>query len=233
MANDNTPNGTPTPGGGGNDNHYESLNEFILALDTRLTNGLLPDVLPHLQKVGYQPTAITAKQAELEALKSLTTKQVKEYGDQYKAGDNYDKQLAVLQEDYATHVDLARIDFEDDAAALTTLGLQGKRKRARADYATQALLLYNGVLNNTDYAATLAASGIDTATLTAMRDGFLQLQALDKTQTAETGEAQKATADRDTAWDALEDWKRIFDRKAKIALKKYPQLREKLGMLER
>ena len=229
MANENT----PPNGGRPHDNGYESLNEFVTATDIALTNALLPDVQPLLQKVGYPVADINARLADLQALRTLDQQQQKEYGDQYQSTNDYKKQLDLLNVDYPAHVELARIEFEEAPAALTTLGLVGKRLRNRADYSKQALQLYSGALANTDYAAALAANDIDTAKLTAMQAGFTQLEALDKAQTKETGEAQKATADRDKAWDTLDAWMSKFYRKAKIALRDHPQLREKLGLLER
>ena len=229
---DNTPNGTP-PGGSGHDNDYETLNEFIRTTGIALTNAQLPDVLPLLQKKGIKPADITARLADLETLKALSEKQQKEKGDEKKAGQNYTAQLLLLQQDYPGDVELARLDFEDDAAALTTLGLTGRRKRNRPDYTRQALQLYNGALNDTGYATKLADSGIDNAKLTTMRDGFKHLEDLDTIQVAEDGEAQIATTNRDTAWDSLEDYMGNFYRRAKVALKDHPQLREKLGLLER
>lgn len=223
---------SPQPKANGG-SEYESLNDFITAADTALTNALLPDVLPLLQKVGYQPADINAKLADLQALRNLAQQQLKEYGDQYKATDDYKKQLALLNEDYPLHVELGRIEFEDDPAALATLGLNGRRMRARADFSKQALQLYNGALANTAYAATLAAAGVDAAKLMAMQAGFKKLEALDKAQTAEMGEAQQATALRNAAWDVLEGWMRKFYKKAKIAFRNHPQMSEKLGLLER
>jgi soluble cytochrome b562 len=115
---------------------------------------------------------------------------------------------------------------------LTALNLVRQHQRNLADYSRQALPFYNGVLANDDYKAKLAGSNLDEATLTTMQSGFKKLETLDKAHTAEMGEAQEATAARDKAWDAQEDWMRIFYRKAKIALKKAPQLREKLGMIK-
>lgn len=230
MANETTPNGNNGPQ---HNKYYKSLNEFITAADIALTNAQLPDIQPLLQKVGYPAADIAEKLADLQALRALDLQQQKEYGDQYKAFADYQKQVDRLNADYVAHVEMARIEFEDDPAALTTLGLNGRRLHTKADYSKQALQLYNGIKNNTDYAATLAAAGIDAATVTAMQAGFTNLEALDKAQTKEMGEAQEATAKRDKAWDILDSWMSKFYRKAKIALKNYPQMREKLGLIER
>ena len=233
MENGITPNGGTPPEKPKPGNSYESLNAFITATDTALTNAMLPDVQPLLQRVGCQPAGLAAKMASLKTLRQLAEKQQKEYGDQYKATSDYQKQFDKLNADYTDHVTLARIDFEENPAALTTLGLAGRRKRNRDDYSKQALQLYNGALGNAEYAATLAESGIDAAKLQEMQAGFAQLETLDKAQTSETSEAQQATVDRDNAWDLLEEWMRKFYKKATVALKNSPQLREKLGIIER
>lgn len=115
--------------------------------------------------------------------------------------------------------------------AQRALGLEGKRKESRSGYIGQGLLFYkNAALPGKPYAAALATKGITAAKLAAGKTHFDSLQTAIEAQQKETGEAQKATALRDAAYDDLEDWMMEYRATAKIILQPYPQLAEELGI---
>ena len=94
-------------------------------------------------------------------------------------------------------------------------------------------MFYTGALENADYVAALDSKGIDQTKLQAAKDRWNNLSVLAAAQTKETGEAQKATADQDAAYDAFGEWMDEFYATAEIALRKTPQLVEKLGLVQR
>lgn len=63
--------------------------------------------------------------------------------------------------------------------------------------------------------------------------GFDNLRNLTAAQTKESGEAQKATTDRDKAYDTFAKWMNEFYATAAIALQKTPQLMEKIGLTQK
>ncbi len=211
---------------------YVSLTDFLSTHKKSLTNALLPDVLPLLKKRGYTEAIINSKLADLEALKEFDQAQKKEYGEQYEATEKYHLLEDSLHQDYIDHIKLARMVFKNNPAAKTALGLKGKRKQSAGGYCLQALDFYDGALADTDYQTALATKGTMVEELTAGKTGFDALTPLAAKQLKETGEAQAATKTRDAKWDELDEWMGEFKDTAIIALRKHPQLREKLGYVE-
>jgi hypothetical protein len=213
-------------------NNYQDINEYLRNTGVALTNASDAEVAPLLATRGYTSAIITQKIAEHSNIKTLVSNQVKEYGDQYQATENYNSAAAVLHPKYIEHIEIARIVFADDTAAKTTLSLKGKRKRSASGYCSQALLFYKGASDSTTYKAALAVRGVTDAELQAGKTGYNNLSDLEAKQAKETGEAQSATATRDKSIDDFAAWYSNFKVLAKIALSSKPQLREKLGWKE-
>ncbi len=227
MDTPNTP-ATPAP----KNNNYVDIVSYIARSKTALINAKLPAIAPKLLGIGYTEAEITAKYTELETLEKLNEAQGKEYGEQYKATENYDNTIMALHSTYINHLTIARVVFKNDIAAQTALGLNGDRKRSKSGYQAQALLFYNGVLDNATYKAAVAVRGITEAALTTMQTSMKSLTGLDATQQKEIGEAQKATKVRDAAYDVFAEWMSDFKTIAIVALSSTPQLREQMGWKE-
>lgn len=218
---------------GGNDNSYITISQFVTDGSNALTNALLDDIEPLLLKRGIKKADVIAKQTEFDKLATLNEDQKTEYGQSYQATADYTALEKTLHEDYIDHLELARIAFKNNIAAQTGLGLRGRRKLDEAGYCKQALQFYNGILNSADYKTAMLTKGVDTAEATAMQVGFTNLEALSAKKDKEFGEAQSATKKRNKLYDDLSEWYSDFKKTAIIALRKYPQYREKLGWLER
>lgn len=213
-------------------NNYQNIDEYLNECGIALTNASDAEITPLLTARGYTTAIVTSKIAEHATVKQLVASQIKEYGDQYQATENYNSAASLLHPKYIEHVEIGRIAFKNDIAAQTTLGLNGKRKRSSSSYCNQALLLYKGALDNATYVSALAAKGVTNAELTAGKTGYTNLLDLEAKQQKETGEAQGATAKRDKAIDDFANWFSEFKAMGKIALSSKPQLREKLGWKE-
>ena len=81
------------------------------------------------------------------------------------------------------------------------------------------------------YAATFAANGYPAPYLTAALKAVDDLKTADEVQNAAIGAATKATADRDAAFKALDDWMKVYERIAGSALKKRPDLAKKINIV--
>jgi len=224
----NTPSTNPVA----ENSNYENFDLYYSNRLTALTNAADADIVGLLTAAGYPPAIIAAKTAELEALKKLDDLQKKEYGEQYQATKDFDTLAASLHPGYLNHVKWGKLIFEDDLAALNTLGLKGRRLQAESGYCNQALLFYNGVLTNATYKAAILERGITEAALQAGQTGFTNLKKMIPVKAKETGEAQQATSTRDDAWEAFDEWFLKFKKYAILALSDQPQLREKMGWKE-
>ena len=214
-------------------NTYENFDLYHSNRLVALTNSTDAEIAPLLAAAGYSPTTITSKLSELATLKTLDDNQKKEYGEQYQATKDYDDLAATLHPIYLNHINWGRLIFENDLAAIGTLSLKGKRKRPESGYCNQALLFYEGALNNATYKAALVARGITEPMLQAGKTGFTNLKNMIPKKAKETGEAQQATAKRNAAWDTFDNWFIEFKKYGKLALSSKPQLREKLGWIEK
>jgi hypothetical protein len=212
--------------------NYENFDLYYSNRVTALTNAADADIVGLLTAAGYPLAIIVAKSAELETLKKLDDLQKKEYGEQYQATENFDKLATSLHPSYLSHVKWGKLIFEEDLAALNTLGLKGRRLQAESGYCNQALLFYDGALSNATYKADILARGITEAALQAGQTGFTNLKKMIPVKAKETGEAQQATHTRDEAWEAFDEWFLKFKKYAILALSDQPQLREKMGWKE-
>ncbi len=208
------------------------IGQYISENMTMLTNAQLPDVWEKLKNRGYSEVEIGQKLAELAALRNLNEAQRKEYGEQYQSTANYNAAQEAMHGDYEDHLGYARLVFKKDLAASTALGLGGRRHRSQSGYAAQALLFYNNLLNpeNAAWQTALGKKGVSADELAAQQSAYSNLATLEAAQQKETGEAQAATKKRDAAYDALREWTSEFRATAKIALRKYPQMMEQLGI---
>jgi hypothetical protein len=217
----------PTP-----KSYYLDVTEFIAVCETALINAALPAIATKLEGIGFTSTEIATKLKELQELSDLNETQIKEYGDQFDATKAYTAAEELLHSTYMNHLTIARVIFKNDIAAQVSLGLNQSRKISNAGYKAQALLMYDAILNNTDYEGKMAKRGITNADLTAQQAAFKGLSVLAANQKKESGEAQAATKKRDAALHIFEDWMTDFKELAIVALSNSPQMREQLGWKE-
>ncbi|RYD53282.1 MAG: hypothetical protein EOP52_03840 [Sphingobacteriales bacterium] len=212
---------------------YQTLSEFLERTETALTNAQLPDIAPLLAYRGIDPMMVQMRLQEAAHLRTLDAVQKKEAGDQLQATRNYEAALEAVHQDYVDDLRLARIAFKNDPSAQKALELNGTRKQSKGGYAGQGWAFYDNALRDPGYQALLAQKGIKMPDLQLRQQAFENLKELSAVQQQETGESQMATAARDAAYDALADWMSDFYEIAKVALRRTPQLMEKLGILER
>ena len=137
---------------------------------------------------------------------------------------------ATLHPIYLNHINWGKLIFAEDLAALDTLSLKGKRKRPESGYCNQALLFYEGALNNATYKAALAARSITEPMLQAGKTSFTNLKNMIPKKAKETGEAQQATVKRDAAWELFDNWFIEFKKYGKLGFKQPSTTTRKIGM---
>ena len=230
MANE-TPNTPGTPvANTGKHGSYETIAAFLQRSNTALTNAQAADTLPLLEKRGYTAADFTQKLADTTALRTLNEAQKSQYGGQHQSTDDYHVAQDTVHKTYMDDVQLARLLFKKNTAALDALGLRGDRAHSQSGYASQGLLFYNNALNSDDYIAALAKKGISKDDLQTGQAAFKNLQTLSAVQDKQTGTAEGSTDRRDAAYDSLHEWISEFYATAKIALKEQPDLLKGLGL---
>lgn len=212
--------------------YYKDNDVFIADCRLALTNSSDPEIEPLLTKKSYTKPIIASKLVELDAVEDLVSKQKKEYGDQYEATKNFVVAKEDFHEDYIDHLILARVAFKGDDAPQQTLELNKRRKQSKDGYFAQGARFYSRILKNADYKKAMNDKGVTDAEMQEQLDEIDTLIILDSKQGKEKAEAQAATKKRDAALHKFEDWFIDFKDVAIVALRKSPQMIEKLGWIE-
>ena len=152
---------------------------------------------------------------------------IEEYGEQYEATDAYLDAREEAEKTYMRHLKVARVAFDEDRPARSTLRLDGRRKKVLGKWLRQTRLFYRNALNDTDYQAALSEYNITEDDLRAGLEKIDAVEAADVRQEKEKSEAQAATDERDEAIDALDAYMSKFREIVRVAFEDDPQQLEK------
>ncbi len=140
---------------------------------------------------------------------------------------------AKVKQTHARLTKLARTVFDEGSAGWETLRLTGRRPDgAAAEVLAEARRFHEALLADP---ALLEALAVRKVTAADAERGLADVEAAvaaGAVQLAEAGEAQVATAERDTAVEAVAGYWEDFYDVAAVALEERPQRREVLGMQE-
>ena len=211
-----------------------SIQNLLIQAQTAIDNALTDDeVKGFLGVFGYDETSLNAGKTLLDEASQLNQQQLKEYGDQYSATQEFTAKWETAKSDYTRFTKIARVAVKNDPAAYQKLGLSGPRKQSFSGLSSQIEQFYTNALADPSILAAFGRFGVTQQKLTSGKQNYDAAKAASVAQQNEKGEAQQATLARDNAVDALDDWLSDFTAIARIALEEKPQLLEKLGILER
>ena len=154
-----------------------------------------------------------------------------EYADQYAATAGANQTAAEVEALYSRHRQLARFAHPSGTDGHSALRLAGSTARDRAGLLQDAGAFYDLLAARPDLAAPIR--GLDAEAITEGQARVATAREAQVAQSAEAGEAQRATTLRDDAVARLRAHTAELASVAKLALSDRPQLREKLGLLER
>ncbi len=196
-----------------------------------LDNADSSDEIKKMMKpYGYDEQRLKEGRELLKKVQSLQHEKENEYGRQYQATQALAQARDQANKVYMRLVKIARVALKDNMAAMMKLGLFSSRKASYSGWLAQAKLFYGNLLTDDAAMATMARFGVSGD---ALKEGQALLDKVEHAyseQKKEMSEAQQATADRDQAIDALNDWLSDFIAIARIALEERPQLLEQLGV---
>ena len=208
--------------------------DLFVSANVALTNGRDDaDIQPLLAAYGYDTDRLDDGLALLTAAEEAASRQTIEYGEKEAATHALAVEFGAFRAVYLRHVTLARVAFKEGTAGYTTLGLQGDRADDLAGLLAQGRAFYRGLLGSPALLAAMASFNVDQAAVEAALGEADDVEEAKVAQAQEYGEAQVATRVRDDAVGVLEGFLRDYYAVAKVALEDHPQLREKLGLLER
>lgn len=209
----------------------ERLVAYRTAIEAALSNA---DIAAKLPQFGFDKVEITRGKGLYETAYQLHQTQQREYGEQFGATDAFNQAREAAFKHYMEMVTLARFALGKDRQWLNQLDLAGDRERVYEKSLVQMEQFYDTALlpANTELRTRLARRGLTEAALQtgkALVDDMIQKRLA---QNKETGEAQRATRDRDNAMDALDEWAGEFIEVAKFALRSEPELIEAMGLVD-
>lgn len=191
------------------------------------------DLQAALAPFGYDPARLDEGLVLIGAAEDRAHEQQTHYAERYQATDDLDKEAVAARATYARHVKLARAVFKRGTLGFDRLGLAGRRRKGRAGWMAQARPFYRALLDDAALLETMSAYTVDRAAVEAAVVALDAVEAAQARQIKEASEAQRATRERDAAVAAVRAFMSTFYVVAKVATEQHPQLREKLGMLER
>ena len=191
------------------------------------------DLQAVLAPFGYDPVRIDEGLALIEAVQEEVDRQVSQYSERYGATMALQEQAKAARVAYTRHVKLARVAFEPGTPGYTRLALAGRRPRNRAAWMAQARQFYDTLLDDEALLQATSTYTLNREAVEAARAGLNAVEAAQLEQVKATSRAQAATRRRDEAVAALRRYMKDFNRIARIATEPHPQLREKMGMLDR
>ncbi len=191
------------------------------------------DLAAALADYGYDADAVTDALALAAEVEAAERTQKTEYAEQYEATRTVARLTEAFRVPYMRHVRLARVLFPAGTLGHDALGLAGERAERLATLVAQANAFYHTARDDARFATDLARLRITPAEADAQIGRIAALQAALTTQQVETGEAQQATRTRDAAVERLRSLLSDATEVAKVALADVPQIRERLGLVER
>ncbi len=215
----------------------KTTNRQIDALFARarisLVNGRdVPEAQAVLAPLGYDPKRLNAGLALLDAAVKEADEQVVEYEEQYAATATLAQTLRAFKAVYIPHLEMARLKFKNDVHA-KRLGLTGLRRKDMPGVLAQGRQFYAGLRDDADLGAAMAEWTVGPGVVAAALAAIERVESAAVDQAREAGEAEVATAERDTAVKALTDFLAVYEELSRIVLADRPQLMETLGLTER
>ena len=210
------------------------IEDLLARSRTALTNAQTDaDLQAVLAPFGYDADRLAEGQALISAANDQYHQQQIEYAEQYQATTELQEKAAAARATYIRHLKLARVAFKPGTLGHKKLSLSGKRAEDRAGWMTQANQFYRALLDDAALLETMSGYTLDQVAAETARNTLDAVEEARARQIKETGEAQVATRLRNDAVASLRGFMSDFYRIAEVATEDHPQLREKMGMLER
>ncbi len=209
-----------------------TIEELIVKSKLSITNTLsVPGILESMTGFGYNEARMNEGLALNTETEGLFHINIKEYGEQYQAYNDYEDAKNATNAVYIDTYKIAGIAFRGNKEAKTALILGSSRKDRYSGWLLKVKTFYTNLLGNEEYLAAMQKYGYTTEKLQAELDLVLDTEAKDFNYDKEKGEAQQSTVNRDKKADQLSIWYRDFVDIATIALAGNPQWLEKLGII--
>lgn len=205
----------------------EKLQNAGLLLNQILANA---EIEKSLLEFGISKDHVLALKTLYDQTTALFEKQKKEYGEQYESTKLFNQLRSESEAQYNKTLKLARITFRNNSIAASSLLLDGERKENFLDWYNQTTTFYNGLLANEELQKKLSQFGYTDKKLASEKEQIAKTYEAYVAQNKETGEAVKATEERDKKFDELNQQISDLRTVVKIALESKTELKKAIGI---
>lgn len=211
---------------------YHPIEERLTRYNTGLTNARnVPYLQNRVALYGYDTERLDALIDQCESVLNAHIAQQKEYGEQFGATRTVEEARKTAEAAYMHLVKLGRVIFRNDYDVYVKLTLNEDRKKSFSGWLIQARTFFDNLLSDTSAVAKYAQYNNPLTALQSARALLLAVEQAHNVQVKETGEAQRATRDRDTQMDALDEAMAEFYALSRLACEDDPQLLEMLEIV--
>ena len=210
-----------------------SVDEKVSAIETRFKNAQEnPEIMAGVATFGIDNVYTEEGITLAGAARQKSDIQKKEYAEQFEATNLLHKKLDEVTAKHYQTAKLADLVF-DDESTINALKLHVALPDAVDKQIERIRSFYSILLSNEGYTVPLARYLRTVEMLTAEKDEVEAVAALRQSQTKETGEAQRATQERNEAIQQLISKDREFSTILKLAIGKRNDLLEIVGLFVR
>lgn len=209
-----------------------SNDEFLYQSDLRI-KGVQKndDIQTAMAKKGYTPEKMLEGEALLISANTLSDVFGKEHGDVDGAFKARNAEKEKADGNFEDYVGLSQVALKNDAAAWKTLELNVRKPTTLSAWIRRTTNFYHNIVKNPDWLAKIAIKGVSREMLDAGLAEVINVAGYAEEIMSEKGGAQRSTITRDNKFEELSDWVDELEKVAVIALKKTPQLLEKMGIV--
>lgn len=209
-----------------------TIEQFLYQCGQRINNAKDDiEIQTAMALKGYTVEKMQEGKDLLVSAISLSAVFDKEHGDVTAAFAARNAEKEKADGNFEDFVGLAQVALKNDVAALSTLKLHARKTVTLGAWLKRTRSFYNNILDNPEWLTEIAKKGVSKEMLEAGSAEVKNVEDYVDVILKEKGEAQRSTVTRDNKFEELSDWVDDLEKVAVIALKKTPQLLEKLGIV--
>ena len=194
-------------------------------------NSLKPQIAPLLANMGIDTEYLEGGKALYAETISISEQQKIEKQEENLAFDKFYELKNHCKDALSDNRRIIKMATRKDVELQKRIKMYDTPNLGIEEWIDQNITFYNLVNNEPQLAQTISRFGLSTEKLQSEINNLKQLRLLRNEATAEKGEAQASTSQRNQKMEALEDYCYELKTIASIALKSEPQLLEILGII--
>lgn len=193
-----------------------------------------PAIKTLIEPFGYTTQKLDEGKALFTEVEALAENQRKEYAEQYTVSTRFIEKRQDAETQLINLRKFSKFIFRKNPEAYNTLGLGSALPTNFADWLQAARYYYERLLEHPEWITILAPFKVTSAMIETNHATLSELKTLQELRQRETGDAQRATKERDAKFEELNAWCSELRQLAKLLFEDADaQYLEKLGIMVR